>query len=357
MRASSANLQYNYYSSDSGVLDSTPSFEASVELDTRTQLELSYSLDAVSAASFNYGRSKTHQSYSAGSCATCHPATDALSGATKNFAEVRHALGFGVKRKASAGAWGLSGKLSRENDYDSDGAKLSFEAQPGLRNSTLSLSAEAMRDTVRAQTRPGLSEELWTQAVDLSLTQILSPSSIAVLGWSYANFQGYQQNPYAFVQAGPTALPLRSRQPSRRGRQDLHAALKQGLWDGAAVQTDYRYYNDDWGVVAHTVELTLSQRLGWLVLEPTLRRYIQSEGAWFFRNFYSGSEEYLSRDLKLAPHSTRLYGLTLRGRFSEHLGGLLSYARLNREDSLDYSLYYSSRAESADILQLILTYE
>jgi hypothetical protein len=61
--------------------------------------------------------------------------------------------------------------------------------------------------------------------------------------------------------------------------------------------------------------------------------------------------------LKLAPHSTRLYGLTLRGRFSDHFGGLLSYARLSREDSLDYSLYYSNRAENAELLQLILTYE
>ena len=49
--AGEGNLQYNFYSSDSGVVNTTPAFEFSSSLGNRTQLQMQYSLDAVSAAS------------------------------------------------------------------------------------------------------------------------------------------------------------------------------------------------------------------------------------------------------------------------------------------------------------------
>lgn len=353
-----AKVQYNRYINNAGLNDTTTGADVHAELDYRTQLQIRYDLDAVSAASFNQAQSKTHMGKRfPGSCNTCHPPTDALSGATANYTETRHGLNFGVTRKSEDGALSANVAVSRENDYASDGASLNWTADAGLKNTTMSLGIEYSRDRISAVTR-SLDELLETSAVNASLTQIFSPSTVLSAGWSYAHYEGYQQCPYCFVQIGSdTDHPQRVNQPRQRSRQDLTATFKQGLWKGSAVQTDYRYYSDDWGVVAHTVELAFSQRIGWLVIEPNLRRYWQSQGAWFFKNSYAAPEEFRSRDLKLAPHNTRLLGITLRGKFSEHLGALLSASSYLREDSLDYSLYFAEKPENAQMLQLILTYE
>lgn len=353
-----ANVEYNRYQSDSGVLDSTPAFEMATDLGSRAQLQLKYAVDAVSAASFNYAQSKTHQGVrTAGNCNTCHPPQDALSGATQSYLETRHGLTVGVTRGGPEGSVSVAYQMSRENDYSSDGANLHWQGDTPLSNTTLGLNLEVMKDGISSVNRQ-LSEFLFTQSVEATLTHVFSPNTVMEAGYAFASFDGYQQSPYAFVEIGNDSdHPQRVSQPRRRGRQDLTGTLKQGLWPGMAVQTDYRYYNDDWGVIGHTVELTLSQKIGNWVLEPSLRRYWQPEGAYFFKNFYDSLDEYRSRDLKLAPHSTRLLGLALRGRFSEHVGALLGYSYYLREDSLDYSRYWGNGPESANMMQFILTYE
>jgi hypothetical protein len=181
---------------------------------------------------------------------------------------------------------------------------------------------------------------------------------VAALGFGYAHFEGYQQNPYAFVQVGADDLnPIRATHPRRRQRQVATLSYKQGLAEGLASQIDYRYYADDWEVVSHTLELTLSQRIGPLVLEPSFRRYWQPQGAYFFRNYYANAQQYMSRDLKLAPHETRMISMTLRGEFGGGFGGLLNYAYYTRQDQLDYGRYYAGQPETASLIQLVLTYQ
>jgi hypothetical protein len=357
--AMEGSVQVNSFSSDSGVNDATPAFDFGTSLGSRTQLQVQYSLDAVSAASFNYAQSKSHVNGKRypGNCFSCHPPADALSGATQNYTETRHALALGVTRKNGAAGWGADVTISRENDYSSDGAALRYEGDAGMRDSTLSLSVHASQDRVGAVTRPSFGDELFTQGVDAGFTQVLSPDTVALLGLGYASFQGYQQSPYAFVQIGADELhPERVAQPRRRERLDATATLKQGLWSGSAMQADYRYYADDWGVLSHTMEFAFSQKLGAFVVGPSLRRTWQPQGAYFFKNAYGSLDEYRSRDLKLSPYSARMAGLTLKGQFSARLGGLLSYSYYLREDSLDYSLYYADKPEAASLIQAVLTY-
>ena len=360
---SEASLATHTYTNSSGLNVFTPELRWKADMDPRTQAALDFSVDAVSAASFDYGnQSRTHRLDPArkGQCITCHVSTDALSGATANYREERR--GFGVsfaRRMGDERSVQLKAAYhgNRENDYASDAVQFGTVLDFNDANTTLGLQASLLLDKVSAVTR-NLSEPLNTGGFDLTLTQVLTPLTVAEFGYGFARAEGYQTNPYAYLEIGNDKdHPVRANQPSLKIRHVASARLKQGLLPGLAAEAGYRYYGDDWGVQGHTIDVNLSQAMGRLVLEPNVRWYVQPQGATFFQNFYTTPQTYMTRDLKLAPHQTTLLGATLRGKFNENFGAELSYSRYTRQDSLDYQRYFADGPENADLYQFILTYE
>ena len=118
---------------------------------------------------------------------------------------------------------------------------------------------------------------LYTTGVDLSLTQVLTRLSQARVAVSWADAQGYLADPYAFIQVGLSTDPVRASHPLARERVDLSAAYKQALPLESAAELDYLYYQDDWGVRAHTLECALTQEVAGWMLEPSYRWYGQSQ--------------------------------------------------------------------------------
>jgi hypothetical protein len=354
----------NTYSNASGMTVLTPELRWKADMDPRTQAALDFSVDAVSAASFDYGKqSRTHRLDPArqGQCLTCHVATDALSGASRSYKEERKGFGVTVARRLGEERGAqikASYHANRENDYASDAytAGLSWDFNDA--NTTLGLQLILLKDRVSAVTR-SLSEPLDTVGVDLSLTQVLSPLTVVDFGYGFARAEGYQSNPYSYIEIGNDKdHPVRAAHPLLKTRHVASAHLKQGLLPGLALELGYRYYGDDWGVEGHSAELSFSQALGKsFVLEPHARWYVQPQGATFFRNFYDAPQAYMTRDLKLAPHQTSLLGVTLRGKMTPHFGTELNYSRYTRQDSLDYQRYFADGPENAALVQVVLTYE
>ncbi len=81
----------------------------------------------------------------------------------------------------------------------------------------------------------------------------------------------------------------------------------------------YRYYNDDWSISAHTLDLTYNHRLApdWTV-SPEIRIYTQT-GASFFANRFAAPQTEMSADYRLSPFTSFLGGLTLSHRLNEAL--------------------------------------
>lgn len=345
----------NGYSGSGGVRVITPSIHAAAELDPRTRLAIKADLDAVSAASFDYARSKTHRNARpVGSCWTCHPPTDALSGATRNYLEVRRGAEVSVRRLQGPVDLSAAYLGNRENDYASDGASLGAVYGTESANSSLGLSVSALFDRIFPVTR-GFSDELRTLGADLTLMQVLGPRTLAQAAWSLAEAQGYMGNPYAFVQVGPfDTSPQRTSHPRHKLRQTARLTLKQGLWNGASLQADGRYYQDSWSVQSQAVELALAQRWGDFTLEPLARWQAQPQGASFYKDRYDRAEPYMTRDLKLAPHRSLAWGLGLRGplgRFQWETRWL----RYARQDEVDYSRHFADGPEQGDLYQIAVT--
>lgn len=350
-------LRYERYSSADGVRVNSPSVAVELPLDRRTQLSAKYLVDAVSAASYDYARSKTHLADPArrqGACYSCHQGVDALSGATRSYTESRQQADIGLVRRVGEADTRVRYTRSQENDYLSETLALGGSVNLFKRNSTVGLGVVRMSDSSAPVWAKGASRSLYTFGADLSWTQILTPYTQAKAGLSWADAQGYLADPYAFIQLGASTTPVQAIHPGERQRVDAVAALKQAIGWESALEVDYRYYQDTWDVKAHTLELALTKAFGDWLLEPSYRWYTQTQ-AYFFKNFYDGPEPLLSRDLKLAASSTQMLGLSLRGRLSEDWSLDLRYSSYLRMDSLDYRLYYGDGPARAEIYQIGLT--
>lgn len=351
-------LQGGYYNDNAGVSVASPSADLRVAPDPRTALTLRYDVDAVSAASFDYARSKTHANglHAAGACNSCHSSVDALSGASRNYIEQRQAVTFGAERRIGESKASVSYYHGDEHDYRSDAVSLGWSQAMAHRDSTLDLEVHHRSDLVGASWDPTFQKPRYAIGAALGYTQVLTPDSQLKAVLDYEDTQGYLADPYAFVQVWLyDSLPYSASAPGKRQRWDLDLAFKQALpWDGAAAEADYRYYADTWDVAAHSVALSLSQELAGWVLEPEARFYTQTKAS-FFQNHYQEVQGWMTRDLKLAAFQTYLLGLSLRGPLWNALEAELRYTHFVRVDQLDYSLYFADGPVAADTVQLGIT--
>src|SRR5205807_6458581 len=96
---------------------------------------------------------------------------------------------------------------------------------------------------------------------------------------------GYQANPYRSVLLG--GAPNRELEPLQRIRQTLAASLHFILPTGVkwipylALRPSYRFYWDDWGVLAHSPELRTYVPFGPFELRVTGRYYTQSAASFW----------------------------------------------------------------------------
>ena len=149
---------------------------------------------------------------------------------------------------------------------------------------------------------------------NLGLTQLLSPTTVAHLDYGYTLQAGTLGNTWNSI-ALSTGVLAGEKLPTVRQRHALLGRLAQWLpWHGA-LHVSYRFYADDWGVVAHTAEGILQQRVTrWLYLGVTYRVH-QQNGVRFFYPVAPASAPLRTGDSDLAP----LLAHTVGGMFAVDL--------------------------------------
>jgi hypothetical protein len=147
---------------------------------------------------------------------------------------------------------------------------------------------------------------------NLGLTQLLTPTTIAHVDYGVTVQSGVLGNTW-------NAVPVRSANmranyvdvellPGFRQRHAFLGRLVQWLpWNGA-LRASYRFYVDDWGLVAHSAEAQLFQRLApWMYLRFTYRVHQQS-GVSFYTQLAAPQATLRSADSDLAPFVAQTVG-------------------------------------------------
>jgi hypothetical protein len=141
----------------------------------------------------------------------------------------------------------------------------------------------------------------------VGLTQVLTPTTVASINYGITMQEGTMGNtwnsvPLASGGRGPELLP------AERMRHALVGRASQWLpWNGA-LRLYYRFYADDWGIVAHSMEAQLMQRLTPTIYVGGYYRFHSQTGASFFTTLAPLDARLRVADSDLAPLDSETIG-------------------------------------------------
>jgi hypothetical protein len=211
--------------------------------------------------------------------------------------------------------WQLSGGLGFGGEY----AYRSFSANGSAsriyneNNTELGLHLLAFADTldmIRFNGASGPEDNRNTITASADITQKLSPRSSILLDGSVTVQDGFLANQFGsvFINGVEDFEIL----PDSRVRASFTGRYKHAAGEEDAVEIGLRYYTDDWGISAETIDLRYFHYMKGrsLLLEPVYRLYVQSEADHYQESFTAASE-YQTSDPDLGDFIGNMVGTRL----------------------------------------------
>ena len=314
-------------------------------------------------------------------------------------------FGYSREHKATGTIWGAGVGVSKEYDYLSFNATASFAKTSQDGNRQLGLAGQFFQDQVtlimplelRARTTsPGKSQygtdTRQTYNFTATYSQVLSKRLQAAVSTELVSQNGLLSTPFhrvyfrdnpdpnlastpgsAFETRVVTAARIENL-PRARFKYPVSLRLNYYASDLVQVRGFYRFYNDNFGIVAHTLELELPVKVTpFFVLYPFYRYHTQT-AATYFAPFmaHSVADTYYTSDYDLAAFAAHKVGLGLRyspvygiGRFHVPGRNAQGLPRVMRLKSLDlrYAHYQQFGAtiyaagQRADLVSNIISFD
>lgn len=195
---------------------------------------------------------------------------------------------------------------SHEKDYISHAFGLEARWDLNQKLTTLTAGFGRSNDRVRSTDDPTLDEHRGTDQYLVGISQVLSPVAAIQSTLTYSRGEGWYNDPYKFTltfyPGGGLPALMPDRRPSSRDswawttRWRRHFASTRDT-----LQADYRYYHDDWGIDAHTIEVAIHHPFSEaFALRPALRYYTQSSADFYSPVIPLPQPQILSSDQRLA---------------------------------------------------------
>lgn len=165
-------------------------------------------------------------------------------------------------------------------------------------------------------------KEMDERAYSFGLTQVLSRNAILAIDYDLITDQGFLSNPYrearyldASAGRGWSLEP--ELYPGTRTSNAIGADLKYYLPFRAALDAQYRYYEDTFGIRSHTAQLGYTQPWRNWTFDGTLRYYVQN-AADFYSDLYPylDSQNFLSGNQDISAYHSYSLGVGAAYQFS-----------------------------------------
>jgi hypothetical protein len=202
---------------------------------------------------------------------------------------------------------------SDEDDYEADTINfgLSQEIFGGL--TTVSMGYGSGSDTVGNNTDPDFSEPIDRKNYRLGLSQVITRHMLVGLAYEAISDEGYLNNPYRSVRYLDSNNPdgkgysyQPEVYPNTRTSNAVAVQSRYYLDPRSAVYGGYRFFTDDWGIDAHTLDVGYTRPLagGW-ILDAGYRFYTQDSADFYSDLFpYRDAQNYLARDKELSSFNS-----------------------------------------------------
>lgn len=245
--------------------------------------------------------------------------TDAISGASPKYytnaltrlEDYRRAQNVSLTHWRSSGSISFSHAQSAERDYVSKSIGLTaLWYVDDTKNTALTAGVGASRDVVNVPFRGVNNEGKSVNEILFGLTQVLSQNDIAQLITRYSAGHGYYDDPYKSFDQRPR-------------ERDGHSVLLR--WNHhlpsleSTIRSSYRWYQDSYGIRAHTLGLEYVQPLvdGRWVVTPLVRWYTQTAAQFYVpanpgpngRTYPSEDALFYSQDQRLSAFGAQTLGL------------------------------------------------
>ena len=254
--------------------------------------------------------------------------TDSISGASPAYHDAaitpmrdfRRAYDAAVTRYLPQGTWSLGASHSKEADYLSRSLYGTVTRSNESKNTSWSLGGGLTRDLINPSNRLVVDETKQTVDLLAGLTQVMGVNDIVQLNLGWSQSQGYLSDPYK----------LFDERPRLRTRQTLQARWNHHVDSlGSTERLAYRYFQDSWGIRAHTFVLEHVQPLGesWK-LSAALRYHSQNAASFYvasdgnpigpFGPRLPQGAAYYALDQRLSAYGAVTYGLKLSHQLDRH---------------------------------------
>ncbi len=208
---------------------------------------------------------------------------------------------------------------SEESDYDAETVSFSVSQDMFGDLTTLTLGYALGDDLVRRSDDPTFERNLDKQTYSIGLTQILTKNLISTLNFETVTDEGFLNNPYRSVRYADLGSALGysfepELYPNTRTSNALGLRARYFLAYRAAIEGEYRFFTDTWGIEGHTAALMYIQPWGDFVFSGKFRYHTQT-GADFYSDLFSRSEatNFRARDKELS--SLQSYTFKLKASY------------------------------------------
>lgn len=181
---------------------------------------------------------------------------------------------------------------SREHDYVSRGWSLNSLTDFNEKNTTVLAGVAGHSDNVETFYDP---QRLYVgkqaESVILGVTQLLNPLTKVTFNVTWARETGYLSDQYKLVTQNVEVIPgtyfplvYGENRPGEHNSGVAYLSLNRALPSvSAALEANYRFFSDTYGVVANTLELRWLQKLGpYVTLSPEARVYEQNAAKFYY---------------------------------------------------------------------------
>lgn len=286
-----------------------------------------------------------------------------VSGASRQDIHIYPSVSWSMKNARTRVTQGLTYSFSTEWDYKSHGFTASWAKASKDNNRELSIKASAFIDkwsiilpiefrTSTATTRgPQETKPRNSYNVSFSLSQVINErfQLMAVVEPSYQ--EGLLSTPYHRVFFSDNTKTV-EKLPGSRFKLPIGLRASYFFGDNAILRAFYRYYMDNWGMTAHTINLEGSYKITPFISISPYYRLNSQTAVDYFRPYQqnNSASAYYTSDYDISGMNTNFYGSGVRFAPVNGVLGIKSLSSLE----LRYGHYTRTTGMVANIVTMAL---
>jgi len=231
------------------------------------------------------------------------------------YTEEREQMSLGMDYLRGNTTMSVSFTNSEESDFTANSYSFSVSQDMFGDLTTLTMAYSLGDDEVRRSDDDTFVREADRQFYSIGLTQIITRDLIMGLNVETITDEGFLNNPYRAVRYADGTNPVgysyeAELYPNTRTSTAVGLRARYYLPYRAAIQGEYRFYTDTWGILSHTGAISYTHPWGPWTFTGKFRFYTQDQ-ADFYNDLFSRSEatNFRARDKELSKYVSQDFRL------------------------------------------------